>query len=251
MMSSSDILRGRTALVSGCNKGIGLSIIQQFAQAGCNLICLVRTQTDAFSQVMQNLASQYSVSVEGVYCDLSDEASVKLALAPLIKEKRRIDILVNNAGIAAGSLLQMTSMAQLKEVFQVNYFSQVLITQQISRLMTRQKYGSIINLGSIAGLDSFAGYTSYGASKAAMMQFTRILARELAPYNIRVNAVAPGLIDTSMAGQMEANAGHDMVERTTMKRLGAPEEIAETVLFLASDAASFINGQIIRVDGGM
>ena len=155
------------------------------------------------------------------------------------------------AGIATGGFLQMTSMKQLKEVFQINYFSHVLITQLITKLMMRQKSGCVINMGSVAGLDNFAGYTAYGASKAAMMSFTRTIARELAPYNIRVNAIAPGLTDTGMAGQMEEKAWKEMVERTDMNRLGKPCEIAQMMLFLASDEASFVTGQVYRVDGGM
>ena len=117
--------------------------------------------------------------------------------------------------------------------------------------MMRQQSGCVINMGSVAGLDNLAGYTAYGASKAAMMSFTRTIARELAPYNIRVNAIAPGLTDTGMAGQMEEKAWKEMVARTDMNRLGKPNEIAQMMLFLASDEASFITGQVYRVDGGM
>ena len=115
----------------------------------------------------------------------------------------------------------------------------------------RQKSGVIINMGSVAGLENFAGYTAYGSSKAAIMLFTKTIARELAPYGIRVNAIAPGLTDTGMAGQMEEKAWHEMVGRTDLNRLGKPEEIAKTIVWLASDASSFMTGQIVRVDGGM
>jgi 3-oxoacyl-[acyl-carrier protein] reductase len=182
---------------------------------------------------------------------MSDESAIKNTLQPLLKEKRQIDVLINNAGVATGGLLRMTSMTQLREVFQINFFSQVLITQMISKLMMRQKSGVIINMGSVAGLDSFAGYTAYGSSKAAVMSFTRIIARELASYNIRVNAIAPGLTDTNMANQMEGKAYQEMVNRSAMNRLGKPEEIAQLMVYLASDDASFVNGQVIRIDGGM
>lgn len=238
-------------MITGCNRGIGKEAVHLFAESGYNLICCIRKENEEFSAFITELKGKNKIDADILYFDMTDEDSIKDALKPILKERRQIDVLINNAGIATGGFLQMTSMKQLKEVFQINYFSHVLITQQITKLMIRQKSGCVINMGSVAGLDNFAGYTAYGASKAAMMAFTRTIARELAPYNIRVNAIAPGLTDTGMAGQMEEKAWKEMVERTDMNRLGRPEEIAQMMLFLASDAASFITGQVYRVDGGM
>lgn len=238
-------------MITGCNRGIGKEAIRLFAERGCNLICCIRKENEEFSAFITELKENNKIDADILYFDMSDEDSIKEALKPVLKERRRIDVLINNAGIATGGFLQMTSMKQLKEVFQINYFSHVLITQLITKLMMRQKSGCVVNMGSVAGLDNFAGYTAYGASKAAMMSFTRTIARELAPYNIRVNAIAPGLTDTGMAGQMEEKAWKEMVARTDMNRLGKPNEIAQMMLFLASDEASFITGQVYRVDGGM
>ena len=251
-MCSSDLLKGKTALITGCNRGIGHVTAELFAQNGANLILCTRKENEDFSSFVKQLSKECSISVEHLYFDMTDEDSIKGALQTLVKKgKKDIDILVNNAGVAIGGLLTMTSMLKLKEVFQINFFSQVLITQFVAKLMMRQEKGSIINMGSVAGLDNFAGYTTYGTSKAAMMQFTKTIARELAPYNIRVNSIAPGLTDTDMANKMEEKACREMVARTDMNRLGRPEEIANMILFLASDQSSFITGQIYRVDGGM
>lgn len=239
------------AVITGCNRGIGKEVVRLFAERGINLICCIRKENAVFLDFINQLQEKNHISTELLYFDMSDEASVKEGLKPLLQRKQQVDILINNAGIATGGFLQMTSMSQLKEVFQINFFSQVLVTQIISKLMMRQRSGAIVNMGSVAGLENFAGYTAYGSSKAAIMYFTRTLAKELAPYNIRVNAVAPGLTDTGMAGQMEEKAWKEMVGKTDMNRLGKPEEIANLIAWLTSDEASFITGQIYRVDGGM
>lgn len=246
-----DNLGRKTAIITGCNRGIGKEVARLLAEQGIDLICCIRKENEQFLSFLNELSEKYGITTEILFFDMLDEEGIKHGLKPLIERKQRVDILINNAGIACGGFLQMTSMRQLKEVFQVNFFSHVLITQMISKLMMRQRFGSIVNMGSIAGLENFAGYTAYGSSKAAIMFFTRTLARELAPYNIRVNAVAPGLTDTGMASQMEEKAWMEMVSKTDLNRLGRPEEIAQLVVWLASEKASFITGQIYRADGGM
>ncbi|MEO8173148.1 MAG: SDR family oxidoreductase, partial [Sediminibacterium sp.] len=157
---------------------------------------------------------------------------------------------VNNAGVAHGGFFHMTPMHKIREVFEINFFSQVLVTQYITKIMLKQKSGSIINLSSIAGIDAHPGYIAYGSSKAALIYATKNMAKELASSNIRVNAVAPGLTETEMANQMEAKARENMIKHSAMNRLATPQEIANTVLFLASSQSEFITGQVIRVDGG-
>ena len=155
--------------------------------------------------------------------------------------KPTFDILVNNAGIPSGGLMQMTSIDTLRDVMDVNFISQIALIQMVSKYMMRQKSGSIVNIGSVGGIEAREGYLAYGSSKAAFMWATRCISKELAPYNIRVNAVAPGLVDDEQEKILQA---------ISMKRKGTPEEIAEVVYFLATDASSFITGSIINADGG-
>lgn len=251
MIYGSKLLDRKIALITGCNRGIGKEIMTLFASEGASIIACVRKPSSEFLGSIRKLSELYHISIIPLYFDVLDEESIKVAMKFIYNEKIKIDILVNNAGIAVGGFLQITSMAKLKEVFQINFFSHVLITQYIVKIMIKEKKGSIINIGSVAGLDSFPGYTAYGSSKAALMLFTKTISKELASNNIRVNAIAPGLTDTGMAAQMEAKALNDMVIKSSFNRLGKPEEVAQLALFLASDKSSFINGQIIRVDGGM
>ena len=244
-------LTGRTALITGCNRGIGKAIAEKFASEGANLICAIRKENPVFQAEADAWAAKYGVKIDFVFFDLTDEEGIKAVFKDLTKEKRTIDILVNNAGVPSGGFLLMTSLAKIKEVMQVNFFSQILITQQVAKMMMKQKHGAIVNMSSVTALDNQGGWTAYGSSKGAMISFTRTAARELATFGIRVNAVAPGLIDTQMGGEMDEKYQADMINRADLGRKGTPEEVANLVCFLASDEASYITGQIIRIDGGM
>ncbi len=244
-------LNGKTAIITGCNRGIGKAIVEKFASEGANIICAIRKENPSFKEETDILATKYCVNIDFVYLDLADEDSIKSAFKELQKEKRVVDILVNNAGIPAGGFLLMTSLSKVKEVMQVNFFSQILVTQLVAKMMIKRKKGAIVNMSSVTALDNQAGWTAYGSSKSAMISFTRTIARELASFGIRVNAVAPGLIDTQMGGEMDEKYQVEMLSRCDLGRKGTPEEVANLISFLASDEASYITGQVIRIDGGM
>lgn len=244
-------LNGKTAMITGCNRGIGKAIAHKFASEGANLICAIRKEKPDFEEEAKAWAEQYGVGIDFVFFDLTDEEGIKSAFKELNKEKRQIDLLVNNAGIPAGGFLLMTSLTKVKEVMQVNFYSQILITQQVAKIMMKQRKGAIVNMASVTALDNQGGWTAYGSSKSAMISFTRTAARELASFGIRVNAVAPGLIDTEMGGEMDEKYQAEMLFRSDLGRKGTPEEVANLVCFLSSDEASYMTGQIIRIDGGM
>lgn len=237
-------------LITGSNGGIGRALTEAFASSGYNIIAHELNESNPHTEFLKSIEQQYNVSVRPTYFDLTNSEEMKAEVRKLIKDKVDIDVLVNCAGIAHGGLFQMTSMDTIRKVFDINFFSMMELTQLLLRPMVRRKSGCIINFSSISGLDSKAGNCAYGTSKAAVIAWTKTLASELAPLGIRVNAIAPGLTDTNMAKQMEDKAGAAMISDSAMNRLGRPEEIANVALFLASDKASFVNGQVIRVDGG-
>ena len=240
----------KTVMITGANRGIGRASVRAFAENGYDIWACARTPSEAFETDMAGESIRTGAPITPVYFDLLDETAVQGGVKQILSEKRNVDVLLNCAGIPSGGLLTMTSLENLREVYQVNVFAQVQIMQLVARRMMRQKSGCIINLCSVGGMEANPGYLAYGSSKAAMIWITRCAARELGQYNIRVNGIAPGLVDTDMGGFKSEAEREKVLERTSLRRMGKPEEIAAAALYLASEDAAFMTGQMMILDGG-
>lgn len=250
-MEKSMVLEGKTVVVTGCNRGIGKAILERVAQNGANVFAVVRKETEEFINYCNMLQRENNVEIIPIYVDFSDEEQVKEAAKQIIKMKKPIDALVNNIGVANPlNILTMTRMETIKDAFQINLFSTLLFTQLISKYMMRAKSGSIIFISSSAAFDGGANI-EYSASKAALVGSSRRLAVELGAFGIRVNTIAPGLTETDMGNSMSDEDEAIAISKNIMHRKGKPEEIADVVVFLASDFSRFMTGQVLRVDGGL
>jgi len=246
------MLKGKTAIITGTARGIGKAMLEVFAENGADVYAHARTETPEFLAELARLSNEKNVEIRPLCFDLTDGGAMKAKVKEISADRRPVDILVNNAGVSAEyASFIMTSAEKMKSVFEVNYFSPMILTQYVVRLMTRQGKGSIVNISSIAAIDGNIGQLEYNSSKAALASATRALANELAPFGIRVNAIAPGIVETDMSGKIRREQKEQVLERTFMKRVGLPREVAGAALFFASELSSYVTGQILRVDGGM
>ena len=241
------LLLNKYAVVTGCNRGIGGAICQNFLIQGASVIGCSR---EVNKQLQMEMAS-FGQNFHNIQLDVQDETSIKEALKAIKDITKEIDILVNNAGIAHGGIFQMTPLADMRRVFEVNVFGAVAVTQAIARLMVRKKSGSIINISSTAAHLPDRGTMTYGASKAALSRITESLAQELGAMGIRANTIAPGVTETDMAKQMDGKAKERLISASALKKIAQPNDIANVALFLASNLSSHMTGQILTVDGGI
>lgn len=243
------LLKGKVALVTGATQGIGLATVERYCEEGAQVFINGRNR-EKLSEI-ERLLIDKGYDVKAIAFDVSDPVQVRDAFRLLIKETKKLDILVNNAGVLDDALIGMVSVEQVHRTFETNTFSTIYVSQYGARIMQRNGSGSIINLASIIGTNGNSGQVVYGGSKAAVIGITKSLAKELAASNIRVNAIAPGFIETAMANSIPEEKFKERIESIAMNRIGKPSEIANCAVFLGADLSSYITGQVIGVDGGM
>jgi 3-oxoacyl-[acyl-carrier protein] reductase len=242
------LLTGKVALITGSSRGIGRSIAEEFAANGAIVYCNAR-QTGCLDVFSLEMRKAYRAEVIPLYFDVTDDKASKEAVMRIKKEQGRLDVLVNNAGIMKDALIGMITREMIESIFDINVFGLMSMLQLVTKLMTRQKSGSIINMSSIVGTNGNSGQLVYSASKGAVIALTKSAAKELASYNIRVNAVAPGIIDTDMFRSIDEKHQTERIEKIGMQRVGTPKDVAKACVFLASDLSEYITGQILGVDG--
>ena len=239
----------KTALVTGANGGIGSEIAIELAKNGINLVLCARSITKEWEEWSQQLAEKENITVKLYQFDFTDQESVSSA-AKSILGKHKVDFLVNCAGMPFGATVAMTRIDDLRLVLNVNFVNQVLFTQYFLKGMYSRRFGVIVNIASMSGLNSENGTLAYGASKAALLHFTKVLATESGKYGVRVNAVCPGAIQTKMLDSMDKAALEKLLSESALGRVGRPTEVAQTVEFLSSDSSSYLSGQAIQLNGG-
>jgi len=243
-------LKGKTAVVTGGSRGIGRAIALELASCGANVVVNYTRNSKAADEVVAEIEAM-GLSGMAVKADVSIASEVENLVNEVLKTFGSIDILVNNAGITRDNLIIRMTEKEFDEVINTNLKGAFICTKAVSRVMIKQKSGKIINVSSVVGIVGNAGQSNYAAAKAGLIGFTKSMAKELAKRNINVNAVAPGFIQTDMTSVLPENVKEEFIKSIPLMRAGKPEDIANTVLFLASEYSDYITGQVINIDGGM
>lgn len=244
------LLQDKIALITGGSRGIGEAIALKFAEHGAQIAFTYLSSEDKANALAEKL-NGFGVKAKGYKSDAADYQATETLVGSIQKEFGNIDICVNNAGISRDNLLLRISPDQWDEVMQANLKSVFNLTKQVIRTMMKARSGSIINMSSIVGEKGNAGQSSYAASKAGILGFTKSIAQELGSRNVRCNAIAPGFIETDMTHYLKDGDAAQWFEKIPLQRFGKPEEVANIALFLASDLSSYVTGQVLSVCGGM
>ena len=246
------ILTNKTILVTGGSRGIGKAIVRTAMQEGANVIFTYLNSTEEAEALANELSASFpDQRCTAMQCDVSDTEAMEKLVKELIAEFKQIDALVNNAGITRDAVLARMNRDQWDAVINTNLGSMFNATKPLVLQMVKQRNGVIINISSVVGVYGNSGQSNYAAAKAGMIGFTKSLSAELAPSNVRVNAVAPGYIHTDMIGLLDDDTLNYVRDKINLRRLGTVDDVAPLVCFLMSDKAAYITGQIIQVDGGI
>ena len=240
----------KVALVTGASKGIGGAIAKRLAQSNIDLVINYNRDLQGAEETRKE-CEKYGVRAMIIQGDMSKEDDVTTMFEKIIEEFGKIHILINNAGITKDGLMISMKDEDFRRVMEVNLFSAFYTMKTAARLMAKNRFGRIINISSIVGLRGNAGQANYSASKAGLIGMTKSLAKEMASRNIRVNAIAPGFIETDMTDKLDEKIKEKLLEEIPLKSFGQPEDIANLINFLVSEEANYITGQVISVDGGM
>ncbi len=250
MKTDVGLLEGKICLITGTSRGIGQKTAECFAKEGAIVYANAR-KTGCLEEWASRINAGERGSIVPLYFDITNTEEIRKAVLRLKKEQGRIDVLVNNAGMISNQLLGMISMDKTREMFEVNVFGMMDLTQIVAtRFMMKQKCGSIINMASVVGVEGSRGQIAYSASKGAVISMTKSMSKELAPYNIRVNAIAPGMIQTERLNVTMKDAYKDKAPAIGMGRLGNPQEVADGCLYFAADLSAYTTGQILVIGGG-
>jgi len=242
------LLDGRVSLVTGASRGIGRAIAAAFAAEGAHVVLAARDAAKLAEAVAEIQAK--GGKAEALALDVSDRTSVEAGVAHVVAAHGRIDHLVNNAGVTRDNLLLRMKDEEWRQVLDTNLTGAFLCTQAVLKPMLKQKSGRIVSITSVVGLGGNAGQANYAASKAGVIGFTKSVAREVASRGITANAIAPGFIETDMTKAMSEKAREAVFAAIPLGRVGRPEDVAGAALFLVSDAAAYVTGQVLAVDGG-
>tara|TARA_B100001175_G_C19514836_1_gene646605 strand:+ start:6021 stop:6764 length:744 start_codon:yes stop_codon:yes gene_type:complete len=246
------MLKNKLALITGCNKGIGLKTLEIFSQNGADIFACVRNINEDFLEKIQKLQSKYKNKIVPLNVDLNNKETIKLAINKINSYEKNLNIMVNNAAIIHNKLFQLTKIDEIYETFEVNFFNQIFFTQGLLRNIIKTNNGSIIFLSSSAAKDGNIGRAAYAASKAALSTFSKVLSREVGRYNLRVNTISPGLTNTEMmTSSTDENYLKNIIKEISLKKIAEPVDISNLILFLASDLSNYLTGQDIRIDGGL
>lgn len=247
----SKLLENKVCIITGAAQGIGRAIAEQFATDGAIVYACDR-QDGAMDEWAKECSTKYSARVNPIYFDVTDATAVKTSFMSIFKQEGRIDTLVNNAGVVFNRKIGMITREETELMFRINVIAVLEMIQLVSRLMARSGGGSIVNIASVTAVLGSPGQVAYSATKGAIISMTKSAAKELASQNIRINAVAPGIVKTERFEELYQASGDkidERISRIALGRLGAPEDIANACVFLASDRSTYISGQILGVDG--